>query len=397
MTYRELIELYKYGKLEDNQREKVKSDIERQEAISEYLFNESEIPGIENLKSENLKSELSESGFTEDQEDEAHKFIKMVNSTIRKAFIKMGAAIGIIVLAIVMFVIFALPKIADRLYYDPSEPTTKTGNVDTNKISLDLATYSEIFLPGYYREQVIVDGDGYGEYDINICQSSSYSGVFTNVAGKIKRGKMTLYDANLLKRPPANAFKGNKIYGTGAAGSYNDAIKALQDLDEHDYYLAFVSLSEIKKYSKFVDWCKESDINPVWCAIKDGDSNLGAGTSVGFIYSSSCGELKYDKDTYPYLSTFDAGSTTGEDQNWVVSEDVMTTHVISLFKYIAKQTAFNKMIKSGVSSDVYSEIADDVEKNGLNIYGFTVVAQKNTLLSMSKADGVAYIYTQPMK
>ena len=39
MTYRELLELYKQGKLEENKKHEVESDIERQEAISDYLFD----------------------------------------------------------------------------------------------------------------------------------------------------------------------------------------------------------------------------------------------------------------------------------------------------------------------------------------------------------------------
>ncbi len=66
-----------------------------------------------------------------------------------------------------------------------------------------------------------------------------------------------------------------------------------------------------------------------------------------------------------------------------------------MFKYMAKQKAFNKTIKSGYSSKHYKEVADNVAKNGLNIYGFTVVAQKSELIKISNEDGVSYIYTIP--
>lgn len=127
------------------------------------MFNESENPGFEDLKSDNLKLELSESGFMDNQEKEAFEFTKMINSSIRKAFIKMGVAVGAIVLAIVMFVI-SMPNIMDSFYYDPTEIVGKKGSNETNRISLDLATYSEIFLPGYYRYGVVADGNGNGKY-----------------------------------------------------------------------------------------------------------------------------------------------------------------------------------------------------------------------------------------
>ena len=37
MTYRELLELYKAGELELEQRKRIEKDIEKQEAISDYL------------------------------------------------------------------------------------------------------------------------------------------------------------------------------------------------------------------------------------------------------------------------------------------------------------------------------------------------------------------------
>ena len=44
MTYRELIELYKAGELELEQQKKIEQDIERQEAIGDYLYEKEEIP-----------------------------------------------------------------------------------------------------------------------------------------------------------------------------------------------------------------------------------------------------------------------------------------------------------------------------------------------------------------
>ena len=44
MTYRELIELYKAGELEPEQQKKIEQDIERQEAIGDYLYEKEEIP-----------------------------------------------------------------------------------------------------------------------------------------------------------------------------------------------------------------------------------------------------------------------------------------------------------------------------------------------------------------
>ena len=49
MTYRELLELYKTGELELEQRKKVEKDIERQEAISDYLYEQEDIPELNDI------------------------------------------------------------------------------------------------------------------------------------------------------------------------------------------------------------------------------------------------------------------------------------------------------------------------------------------------------------
>ena len=47
MKYSELIELYKTGKLSEEEKKKVEYDIERQNAISEYLFENDEMLDLE--------------------------------------------------------------------------------------------------------------------------------------------------------------------------------------------------------------------------------------------------------------------------------------------------------------------------------------------------------------
>ena len=44
MTYRELLKLYQEGKLDKAQTDEVEHAIEKQEAISEYLYEKEEIP-----------------------------------------------------------------------------------------------------------------------------------------------------------------------------------------------------------------------------------------------------------------------------------------------------------------------------------------------------------------
>ena len=43
MTYRELLQLYKQGKLDMEKKKQVEAEIEKQDAISEFLYEEGDI------------------------------------------------------------------------------------------------------------------------------------------------------------------------------------------------------------------------------------------------------------------------------------------------------------------------------------------------------------------
>ena len=52
MTYRELLHLYKQGKLDTEKKKQVEAEIEKQDAISEFLYEEGEIPDFSDLVAE---------------------------------------------------------------------------------------------------------------------------------------------------------------------------------------------------------------------------------------------------------------------------------------------------------------------------------------------------------
>ena len=89
MTYRELLELYKTGELELEQRKKVEKDIERQEAISDYLYEQEDIPELNDIFEEKAAAEKNNKR-NDDIGDIDTKFIEMVNRSIRRAFRKMA-------------------------------------------------------------------------------------------------------------------------------------------------------------------------------------------------------------------------------------------------------------------------------------------------------------------
>ena len=141
MTYRELLNLYKQGKLDDVRKKEVEAAIEKQDAISEFLYEEGEIPEFSDLESENAENPENKewlAGQKNNQKDEINRqFIKEIRWSIRKAFIKMGMIVGVAVLVIVLCAVFILPKAVSDFYYNPNEVVGKYEEMTTTRMDLD--------------------------------------------------------------------------------------------------------------------------------------------------------------------------------------------------------------------------------------------------------------------
>lgn len=225
-----------------------------------------------------------------------------------------------------------------------------------------MAVYSELFLPGKYRNNVAVDSNGYGAYDINIVQNASITGTFYNVAGKVEKGKLTLYDVNLLTRPTGNAFTKEAVgvdsnySGSGPAGSQADAYAKLQTLDENEYYMAYVTLTKVMSYEEFKEWFDglELVMGGAWCAVpevaEDGKGYY-AHEIIGFDYGAGGMCINFDREKYPHLSLLDAEADAFPEN----SPEIMQTHFVSMLRYMAEQDAFIELSEMEEICYIYTQ------------------------------------------
>ncbi|MEA4946318.1 MAG: anti-sigma factor C-terminal domain-containing protein [Oscillospiraceae bacterium] len=386
MTYRELLALYKSGRLDERRRHEVEADIEKQDAIGEYLYEESEIPGLGALKNSTAASEPE----AEDAGDE--RFTSIIQSSIRKSFIKMGITVGAVVLAMVLCVVFLLPRVVSLFYYNPTTIVAEStvGGIGTNRMSLDLSVYSELFLPGHYRDSVVADSEGYGKYGITIPQEVySADGSSTTLIGTLKRGKLSLYNPDILRKPAANLFMppDSAADSIGPAGAKADNGSYLETLDESQWYEAYVSLADVTDYADFDTWFQTKNLSDydLWCAVycKYGSQPIGLTPRPAGVY------LDWDRDAYPDLSLLQCESES--------DAAAIQTHFISMISYLRDHPDILKVMGMGSEGLNYNIILQDVEKNGLRLYGFAITAKKDTILELSRDPAVSYIYASVLK
>ena len=428
MTYRELLKLYRQGKLEEDKKKEVEAEIEKQDAISEFLYQEGEIPGLEDLKEQedtepakNLiaASDTEKNAGTGQNNDFDNRFVKEIRHSIRKAFIKMGVVTGAIVLAVILCAVFVLPRVVSAIYYDPNEVVGEYEDLVTTRMDRDLSVYSELFLPGNYRNQVSAVPRGYGEYDITIPQNMSWTGKFTSVSGRLVRGELTLYDKNILSRPSMQfylpgdetAWEAWEVDENGKETKMDTEARKKESIqyskeeiegyNDNDWYTAFVSIEKIMEYKDFIECfqnlsdSKNLEWGTLWCAVHtENEDGYCIEPNIGFCPFAAGMSMSWDKEKYPYLSLNDDWDSQEDVDE--TDEKIMQSHFISMLSYMREHKEILTMMDQAADdTDRYQEMIDYVKKNGLKIHGFAISAKKDTLLELYKEDVVSYIQTTP--
>ncbi|MCH5299365.1 MAG: anti sigma factor C-terminal domain-containing protein [Ruminococcus sp.] len=385
MTIREQLEMYRNGTLPQAEQEMLKEEIEKHEAINDFLYDESDISQLDDLQDLSVAPENSET------DAQSAEFAKMIKSSIRRAFIKMGVSVGAVILALILLVIFVLPGTVSKLYYNPNEivGNSKSASQPTKRIDLDLSVYTELFIPGNFRNYAVVEDRGYGEYDISIPQVSSFNGQFISVNGKITRNSLTLYNENVFKTPFINSFA--VFDGQLNSNWIKDAFESLDYL-KNTYYTAYFTLDKPTDYGEFYKWYRDKDFNcsDLWCGI---DAAESPAMLVGIYPEPSGYVYSYDNEKYPKLNLLDYDASTEQLERDAASTKSMKTHFISMLKYMDDHPDTADMF--GVDY-FWNETIEYIEENGFKTYGFAVTADKETIKKIANEDKISYVYTTPL-
>ena len=405
MKYKELLELYRSGQLDQSQRDQVEADIDRHDAITEYLCEESVFPLLEESTIYN----------GQDNAEEDNNLTKEIQKTIRRMLLKLGIKIGITVLAIILCVIFVLPQAIDLFYYQPDRPTSKVTDqiaIPTNQMSLDFSVWSELFLPGRYRNNVVSESKGYGAYDISIVQNVSPDGRFYTVNGRLVRNQLKLYDSNYFALPVGNAFmlpEGKdpqylSLYVDGETGEEipysreeirQESFQYLKEKPTNDLLIAYISLDHIMDYDSFIQWYQGLSFrhSDAWAGIyAEDEDGRWATENTGFSLTPSGNCLEWDRSQYPHLSLL------GELDDFRVDIDdkiLIQKHFLDMMQYLQDHPNLVDLFGYGHLHLGIENARNYVQENGLQMYGLAVVASRDELLKLESEENISQIRTIP--
>ena len=385
MTYRELLELYSQGKLDEQQKIEIEKELEKQEAFADYLFEHQAPPGMDDLFDGTSPFALDEENA---KADDSEEIARQINSSIRRAFIKTGVIAVIVGLILTLFVVFALPHIVSAFYYDPGKNIGTDDN--GNKIELlerDMSVYAELYVPEI-GPQIRTGSDSYGYGNYSFYVDSTYTvgdnKTVNNIyTGNLKRNSVVCYNYEDLSK-----FENTNYFGNNLS---EDEIQSLKSMNSTDHYYAYVAFDKPMPYEQFyADYVDSDEYGTneswVWCGVKvQPEETTDKYYGYGF-YASAGGdfaEYDYDHKAYPQLAW--------EDGMQINTEEKAKTHFNSMLEYLSDDNKFAELENNlNVEDALYfaPDMKEYIAKHGIAVYGFTYVGDKEHIENIAKTDNV---------
>ncbi len=385
MTFKDLMEKYKAGSTTSEERQLVESEIEKSEAINDYLSDQimDAIPEIKNRASSDEKSN-------------AKKIKRTMNRKFRNVVITSVAA----VVALFCIVQFAVFPIINNSYYNPLEGRHNViGVTEWGQMSIDMSVFSELHLKGYETPFVLAKPEGLGSYDLTLYQYDAF-----------RNYSETQYRSQLIRGKLDNAMSDNALISgmsfnwlQSAYGSYTDMDKVstvdgvsraeLSQLPESAQVKAYLFFNETIDMQALAELVKQGDVRVLWAGIKCSDDDTMWSGRFGFSpqgkYIPLIGNA-YDAQLYPLLELDESEPWGGAD---VIDFTKLTattyeTHFKSLLKYMAEKKDFMEVI--GFDYD-YSSALSYVQNNGIGCFGVVVSGSRDAIEAISSTPAVQYI------
>ena len=393
MTYREKLELYSQGKLDEKERIEIEKDLEKQEALADYLFEHEAPPGMEDFfDGESPFAKPEEPADAKAAHDDSDEIAKQISKSIRKAFIKTGVIATIVALILTLFIVFALPHIVSAFYYNPSKSIgTDENGTKIEQLERDMSVYAELSIPELGPQITVgTDSYGYGNYSYYINSSfqvgtDEYTTVDKVLTGNIKRNSVTCYNLAELSQ-----FRENDCLST----EFDDVSKSMRQMNDQDLYYAYVAFDGTMPYEKFyadfVDHDKYGTNGSwVWCGVQISDDENATEHYYNGFYATTYQDIPdypYDEAAYPALIS--------EKDEELDTEKEAAQHFNSMISYLKDNQKFASLKNHlDLEHELWSldEAGDYVANHGINVYGFIYVGDKEHIETISKAKGVCQV------
>ena len=379
MNYKELLDRYKKGNVSQEEEEMIRKDIEKAEAIEEYLGEELD---------RKLGLSLEAADYV-NHEEETRKLKKNVNKRLRK--VVLSSVISVVALYIVVF--HVISPLVDSLYYSPNETTV--GQSDYN-ISFDVYAVSELNMPGMSPSTVYVDQEGFGKYNVQY----SYRNVFTDesysASQVIQRGEMESFQGRPITY--SSMFMGIRYpnHDREIDEEKQKVISHLKKLNPISYVSMGILFEEdlsMQELYKLQDAYPEVEFE--WAGIRT-ESTASSNELIGIslLGSKARTPLLGDEkiaEKYPAFFMLDwLVHPVNRNEDMPLMAQAYEEHYRSLLSYVSdREDAISVLERRKEKSEFYRTALDYANHHGIETYGVLVYGEAKDLLQLAENNSVS--------
>lgn len=386
MKYRELLERYKRGLVSEEEKLRIEQDIEKYEAIEEYISESIDIDLI------NLTTSME----SEQHNEETIKIKKSVNNRLRKVVFTSVS----IMIALVIGIFFVISPLVGGYYYNPAKIIVGERNSDIN---FDLYAITELNLAGYsLSSDIHVDKLGFGEYDISFFRRNLFTQESNRVATKIKRDrKITnhtefIEDINFdfvdIRFPVRDPKHVNE--------QKQRVMNHIMKLNPVSYVSANLTFEKDLTMEELHELeLKYPNIEFIWAGIRTAPNNEKTTDLIGIhlINSNSLTTTeKVVEEKYPAFHILEwLVNPTGFDSSEMsLVAKFYELHYKSLLKYVIDRKEATKVLELDFSNrklEYYKSALDYAEEHGVKTFGVLIYANAEDLIELIENESIKLV------
>lgn len=379
MTFRELLKGYKDGTLANEERLLVEHELEKSEAINDYLAEEIE-------KSIGLEDDRDYDTSNKKNLNYNENIVREINKTVNRRLAAVIGASVACVLVIFLVIQYVISPLVSQNYYNP---TAKTGGQKYHKdLSFDLRAITEVSMPGYAISSIYdAEALGFGKYNLIYTRKNLFTKEKVTINAQIRRNMRigTFEDFYPDMYTAFSEFwndeEGSKEYQKSLEIRKNLSraeIEHVKKLPATSYISAWARFSEDLNMEELFSVKNEySKIDFRWIAVrtneKQGQQLMGfsTGTNDGFV----SGDV-VDVEKYPAFQIVDYMS------NYEKLPNIYDMHFKSLLRYLVDHKEATYALVGDSNGYDYESALAYVEEKGISTYGALIYGEAEDLIKL---------------
>ena len=398
MSYKDLFGKYKKGELSDKEKEILEEEIEKYEAIEEYLSGDID-DEIFNIKDSNMK--------------DYHKESKSMKKSLNKRLQKVVLTSVIMVVVLYISVFHILSSIVDGFYYNPKSTSESAVEdyVDSNFYN-DMKAYISLNIPGYaIGSFTFEESKGFGDYQVSYPMRNLFTREDERYFANISRGNLTYgWDGIFSNNKRFELWSGfEKVQHNFLEEESSDSLEARNQNIERMNEISLLYLEELNPLSYLsTSIVFKEDLNMLellnikrqysgldfkWVGVRTANEGTSWNEKqpmhlIGFnpnFNDEPSSNRRPDSTKYPLFNLLDIWEY--EELNGLGDYEKMAKayeiHFTSRLKYIKNRKEFIDIFDYNMYKlDFYEDAFSYIEKNGVSTYGVLVYGNPKDILEL---------------